>query len=192
MTELSSNQPEVDIEKYLEVLLFVAPGPVTITQLAQSLGKSSEDIEGALNRLSAYYDTRGTLSVQRHMGRIQLTTSSTMAVVIEQFLGLDASSHLSRAALECLAVIAYQQPVTRPQIDSVRGVNSDGVIKSLLNKGLIQEIGRAEGPGRPIMYGCTTEFLQYFGLNSISELPPLQAPEEAVSEEPTDQQLLKD
>jgi len=76
--------------------------------------------------------------------------------------------------LEALAIIAYKQPVTRPQIDSIRGVNSDGVLKNLLNKGLIQEIGRAEAPGRPILYSSTSEFLQYFGLNSIDELPPLE------------------
>ena len=89
------------------------------------------------------------------------------------FLGLEASSRLSRAALETLAIIAYQQPVIRPEIDAVRGVSSDGVLKSLLSKGLIQEVGRAERPGRPIIYTTTSDFLQYFGLNSLEELPPL-------------------
>ena len=86
---------------------------------------------------------------------------------------MEATSRLSRAGLEALAIIAYQQPVTRPQIDAIRGVNSDGVLKSLLSKGLIQEVGRAEAPGRPILYSTTPEFLQYFGLNSLEELPPL-------------------
>jgi segregation and condensation protein B len=86
---------------------------------------------------------------------------------------LEASSKLSRAALETLAIIAYQQPVIRPEIDAVRGVSSDGVLKSLLSKGLIQEVGRAERPGRPIIYTTTSDFLQYFGLNSLDELPPL-------------------
>ena len=85
-------------------------------------------------------------------------------------------SRLSRAALEALAIVAYQQPVTRPGVDAVRGVNSDGVIKSLLSKGLLQEAGRAEGPGRPILYGTTPQFLQHFGLNSLSELPLLNLP----------------
>jgi segregation and condensation protein B len=92
---------------------------------------------------------------------------------VERFLGLEASSRLSRAALETLAIILYRQPVTRPQIDAVRGVNSDGVLKSLLLKGLAQEVGRAEAPGRPILYSATPECLQYFGLSSLSELPPL-------------------
>jgi condensin subunit ScpB len=96
-----------------------------------------------------------------------------MAELIERFLGLEATSRLSRAALETLAIIAYQQPVTRPYVESIRGVSSDGVMKSLLSKGLIQEVGRAEGPGRPILYGTTADFLRHFGLNSLSELPPL-------------------
>ena len=86
---------------------------------------------------------------------------------------MEASSRLSRAALETLAIILYRQPVTRPQIEAVRGVNSDGVMKSLLIKGLIQEVGRAEAPGRPILYSATSEVLQHFGFSSLSELPPL-------------------
>jgi segregation and condensation protein B len=98
-----------------------------------------------------------------------------MAGLVERFLGLEATSRLSRAALEALAIIAYQQPVTRPEIEAVRGVNSDGVLKSLLSKGLIQEVGRAERPGRPILYSTTSEFLQHFGLNTLEELPPFSA-----------------
>jgi segregation and condensation protein B len=94
-----------------------------------------------------------------------------MAEYIEYFLGLESTNRLSRAALDTLAIIAYQQPVTRPFIEGVRGVSSDGVMKSLLGKGLVQEVGRADGPGRPILYGTTSEFLQYFGINNLSELP---------------------
>ena len=96
-----------------------------------------------------------------------------------------------RAALETLAIVAYRQPITRPGVDAIRGVNSDGVIKSLLSKGLIQEIGRTEGPGRPILYGSTQDFLQHFGLNSLDDLPPFEILEqEGVSQE--EQRLLKD
>jgi segregation and condensation protein B len=80
---------------------------------------------------------------------------------------------LSHAAVEALAIVAYRQPVTRPQVDAIRGVNSDGVMRSLLNKGLLQEVGRADGPGRPILYATTPEFLQHFGLNSLEDLPLL-------------------
>ncbi len=97
---------------------------------------------------------------------------------------------MSRAALETLTIIAYKQPVTRPGIDAIRGVSSDGVLKSLLYKGLIQEVGRAEGPGRPILYGTTVEFLQYFGLASLEELPVLKLEESIRSE--NNNGLLKD
>jgi len=119
---------------------------------------------------------------------VQLTTAAEIASLVEKFLGLEAVTHLSRAALETLAIIAYQQPVTRPQVDGVRGVNSDGMMKSLLSKGLIQEAGRTDGPGRPILYSTTPEFLQHFGLSSIMELPPLAVSTEA---EPEPTELLK-
>ncbi len=161
----------------LEAMLFVAAEPVTTAQLAAALDVSSSVVERGLNELDASLSSRG-LRLQRHGGRVQLTTAPELAELIERFLGLEATSHLSRAALETLAIIAYQQPVTRPQIDAIRGVNSDSMMKSLLSKGLILESGRADGPGRPILYSTTPEFLQHFGLNSILEMPPLARPEE--------------
>jgi segregation and condensation protein B len=86
---------------------------------------------------------------------------------------LEATTRLSNAALETLSIVAYQQPITRPQIDSVRGVNSDSSLRSLLTHGLVEEAGRADGPGRPILYATTPEFLQQFGLSKIEELPAL-------------------
>ena len=160
----------------IEALLFVAPGAVSPSQLAAALDLPVREVESHLdileNRLSSQEAPHG-LRLQRQHGRVQLTTSTETAADIEKFLGLEATSKLSRAALETLAIIAYQQPVTRPEIDAIRGVNSDGVLKSLLSKGLIQEIGRAERPGRPILYTTTSDFLQHFGLNSLEELPPL-------------------
>ena len=157
----------------LEALLFAAPSSVTLAQLAAALEIPLPEVEKGLAELQERY-SQGGLRLQRHQSRIQLTTAPEAAQLVERFLGLDATSRLSRAALETLAMIAYQQPVTRPEIDAVRGVNSDGVLKSLLNKGLIQETGRAERPGRPILYSTTPDFLQHFGLNSLEELPPLQ------------------
>jgi segregation and condensation protein B len=158
-------------------LLFVAAEPVPTAQLATALDVSNSVIERGLNELDASLQSRG-LRLQRHAGRVQLTTAPQLAELIERFLGLEATSHLSRAALETLAIIAYQQPVTRPQIDAIRGVNSDSMMKSLLSKNLILESGRTDGPGRPILYSTTPEFLQHFGLNSILEMPPLARPEE--------------
>lgn len=162
-----------ELKASLEALLFVAPLAITPSQLASALEISESEVEAGLKLLAADFQERG-LRLQRHAGRVQLTTAPEVSEVIERFLGLEITSHLSRAALETLSIVAYQQPVTRPQVDSIRGVNSDGVMKSLLHKGLIQDIGRAEGPGRPILYASSAEFLQHFGLTSLDELPPLE------------------
>jgi segregation and condensation protein B len=166
------SKDETELKARLEALLLVAPGPVAPGQLAAALEMPVEEVEAGLAGLSADYQKRG-LRLQRHAGQVQLTTAPEMGPLVERFLGLEATTQLSRAALEALAIIAYQQPVTRPQVDAIRGVNSDGVLKSLLSKGLVQEVGRGEGPGRPILYSTTLEFLQYFGLGSVAELPPL-------------------
>ncbi len=178
---------DLSLAAQVEGLLFVAAEAVPVGQLAEALDVSPARVELALDELETGLKQRG-LRLQRHAGRVQLTTAPELAQTIEQFLGLEATSRLSRAALETLAIIAYQQPVTHPQIDAIRGVNSDSMLKSLLNKGLIYEAGRAEGPGRPILYVTSPTFLQHLGLNSISELPPLEVPQEAAS---TDE-LLKD
>ena len=175
MSESETPTP-VDIPAALEALLFVSAEPVPASQLATALDVSVSAVEEGLKQLDDELQTRG-LRLQRHGGRVQLTTAPEMAEMVERFLGLEATSRLSRAALETLAIVAYQQPVTRPYIEGVRGVSSDGVMKSLLGKGLIQEVGRATGPGRPILYGTAPDFLQHFGLNSLTELPPLALPD---------------
>jgi segregation and condensation protein B len=174
----------------LEALLFVAPEPVTTAQLATALDVAPSVVERGLHELDAALATRG-LRLQRNAGRFQLTTAPQLAELVERFLGLEATTHLSRAALETLAIVAYQQPVTRPQIDAIRGVNSDSMMKSLLTKGLILESGRAEGPGRPILYSTTPEFLQHFGLNSILEMPSLAPPTLPEEEGETHDEMLK-
>ena len=182
-----TSETELPLSAQLEAILFVAAEPVTTAQLAAALDVAPSVVERGLHELDAAFATRG-LRLQRHAGRVQLTTASQLAELIERFLGLEATTHLSRAALETLAIIAYQQPVTRPQIDAIRGVNSDSMLKSLLHKGLILESGRADGPGRPILYSTAPEFLQHFGLNSILEMPPLASPEE---ESETHDEMLK-
>ena len=167
---------QLDIPAALEALLFVSADPVAPSQLATALELSVSAVEQGLQQLDGELRTRG-LRLQRHGGRVQLTTAPKMAEAVERLLGLEATSRLSRAALETLVIVAYQQPVTRPYIEGVRGVSSDGVMKSLLSKGLVQEIGRAEGPGRPILYGTAPDFLQHFGLNSLTELPTLVLPD---------------
>lgn len=178
-----SRTPDLPLSVRLEAMLFVAGEPVTTGQLAAALDVTTSVVERGLKELEDGLHGRG-LRLQRHAGRVQLTTAPELAELIERFLGLEAISHLSRAALETLAIIAYQQPVTRPQVDSIRGVNSDGMMKSLLSKGLIQESGRTDGPGRPILYSTSPAFLQHFGINSLAELPPLAVPETEASSPP--------
>lgn len=177
MSDIDQNQKMIKLKASLEAVLFVAPVTVNLAQLASALEISEIEVERVLSQLEEDYQERG-LRIQRHAGRIQLTTAPETGESVERFLGLEISTYLSQAALEALSIVAYQQPVTRPQVDSIRGVNSDGVMKSLLHKGLIQDIGRADGPGRPILYATTPEFLQQFGLNSLEELPPLASDEE--------------
>jgi segregation and condensation protein B len=175
---INESQPEneLSLSACLEALLFAAPAPSTPAQLANAMELPIAEVEKLLDELEEQYLKNGKergLRLQRHRGRCQLTSAPQAAARIERFLGLDLGSRLSRAALETLAIVLYRQPATRPQVDAIRGVNSDGVLHSLLLKGLLQEVGRAEAPGRPILYGTTTECLQYFGLNSLTELPPL-------------------
>ena len=162
------------LQVLLEALLFVAGEPAPVSRLAAALNVSVERVEQCLLQIGETLQTRG-IRLQRQREVVQLVSAPEAADVIESFLGLDLSTRLSRAALEALAIIAYRQPVTRPQVDAVRGVNSDGVMKTLLNRGLIEEVGRLEQAGRPILYGTTFSFLQYFGLSTVEELPPLQA-----------------
>lgn len=171
---------ETTLAAQIEGLLFVATEPVSVGELAATLDVDAKVVEAGITELEATLQTRG-LRLQRHSNRVQLTTAPQLAGKIERFLGLEALSHLGRSGLETLAIIAYNQPITRPQIDSVRGVNSDSVLKSLLLKGLIFELGRTPGPGRPILYATTPEFLQHLGLNSAAELPVLR-PSEGESE----------
>jgi segregation and condensation protein B len=113
-----------------------------------------------------------------------------MGELIENFLGVEVTTTLSQAALEALAIVAYRQPITRPEIEEVRGVNSDGVVRNLLSKGLIEEVGRREGVGRPVLYATTADFLSYFGLSSLDDLPAFDVmPSETPQNSPA---ILKD
>jgi segregation and condensation protein B len=158
----------------LESLLFVAEEPVEPARLAQALDRTIGEVDAGLIILQDRYEqeNRG-IRLQRRSGRVQLVTNPTASAVVETFLNLDLSTRLSGPALEALAVIAYQQPVTRSQIEAVRGVDCSGVLRKLQQQGLIEEAGRLEAVGRPILYGVTDLFMQHFGLTSLTELPQL-------------------
>ncbi len=155
----------------IESLLFVAEEPQEIGALAKSLNVPRQRVERAIEELVDSVNGRGLL-VQRLGDRVQLATAPDAAPYIEQFLEV-SHGRLSRAALETLAIIAYRQPVTRARIESVRGVNSDQAVATLQARGLIAEAGRAPGPGRPVLFGTTVRFLEYFGLQRLDDMPPL-------------------
>jgi len=157
----------------VESLLFVADGPVSIGRLAEALEVAPARVERALAGLEATCAGRG-LRLQRAGNRVQFVTAPEAALCVERFLGLERRTRLSRAALETLAIIAYRQPITRPEIETIRGVGSDSVLRTLLSVGLIEGVGRAPTVGCPILYGTTFEFLQHFGLRGLDELPPLE------------------
>ncbi len=165
------------IQARIEALLFVALAPVSVHQLAAALDLNPKVVDEELKALEQRY-LQGGLRLQQHGNGYQLTTAPELAADVERFLKLESATRLSQAALEVLAIVSYKQPITRPQIDAIRGVNSDSSLRTLLRHGLIQETGRSSGPGRPILYETSPEFLQYFGLRSLGELPPLALEDE--------------
>ena len=168
----TNDKQDLSLSALVEAILFVSPEPITASQISTLLELTPREVKNALEELESHYQGRG-IRLQYHKKKIQITSAPEAAPILENMLDLETTSTLSQAALETLSIVAYQQPITRPQIDSIRGVNSDGVLRTLLNKGLIDDVGRAEGPGRPILYSTTTEFLKHFGLSSNHELPPL-------------------
>lgn len=180
MEETSSKMPntlhvsqQLEPTAVLEALLFVASGPVSVGRLATALETTPADVNKLLKTLEIQYQGRGFRLQWSSPTEVQLTTTAETGTAVERFLGLEVTSRLSQAALETLAIVAYMQPMTRPQIDQIRGVNSDGALRTLLSKGLIEEVGRLETAGRPILYGTTPEFLQHFGLSALAELPAI-------------------
>ena len=162
-----------DLSARIEALLFVASEPASLVQLAQTLQTSEEAVEEAVDQLRGHYAQRG-LRLQRNGRRVQLVTAPEIAGDVERFLGLEATTRLSSAALETLALIAYRQPITRAQMEATRGVNCDGVLKTLLGHGLVEPVGRLEQAGRPVIFGTTFQFLQHFGLADLGQLPSLE------------------
>jgi segregation and condensation protein B len=156
----------------VESLLFVASGPATTAQLARALEVTEASLDQALEELGRSSASRG-VRLQRQGDQVQLVTAPEAASYIERLLGLELSTRLSIAALETLGIIAYRQPVTRSAIESVRGVNCDGVLRTLLHRGLVEPVGRLEQAGRPILYGTTFEFMQYFGFDDLTDLPTI-------------------
>lgn len=162
----------------MEALLFVAEEPQTLGALARAAGVGEMAARRALDRLTADYEARG-LRVMEDGQRYQLVSAPDYAPYVDQMLGMGPAQRLSRAALETLTIVAYRQPCTRAEIEAIRGVNSDKLVATLEQRGLIDNVGQSEGPGRAKLYRTTMKFFEHFGIRSAKELPPLPCEEEA-------------
>ncbi|KMY54658.1 segregation and condensation protein B [Bacillus sp. FJAT-27231] len=173
-----------------ESLLFAAgDGGLTLKQLAQVLEIEEFEAAGIIEELKEKYEKeeeRG-IGLMELAGTYQLATKREHAPYLKKLVESSQPQTLSQAALETLAIVAYKQPITRAEIEDIRGVKTESALHTLVVKGLIQETGRSEGPGRPILYGTTKEFLDCFGLRDLAELPPLS--EELTSAEPEEADL---
>lgn len=168
-----------EIRSIIESLLFVADAPLTIQKLSEVLEDvEKKDIRSTLDELQAELENgrRGVRLVEV-AGGYQLRTAKVNADWVKKFLG-GRPARMGRATLETLAIIAYRQPITRAEIEAIRGVDVDGVIATLLDRSLIRVVARKDVPGRPFLYGTTPEFLQLFNLKDLSHLPPLKEMEE--------------
>lgn len=156
----------------LECLLLAGGGPVPVRRLAQALQLPEGEVESLLAELQQQYETRG-LMVQHVAGGYQLCTRPEYAEYVTRLVATQPEP-LSRAALETLAVVAYKQPVTRAEVEAIRGARSDHHLRRLVERNLLREVGRKPGPGSPVLYGTTELFLRQFGLRDLHDLPPLE------------------
>jgi len=163
-----------DVEAVIEAVLFVAEEPVPTEELAEVLEISRDEVASTLDRLAAELGQAGRGVVLREVaGGWRLYTVPEAKPYLERFAATERATRLSSAALESLAVVAYRQPVSRGQVNEIRGVDSDRALRTLQRRGLIREVGRAGGPGQAVLYGTTELFLEKLGINSAAELPPL-------------------
>jgi segregation and condensation protein B len=171
----SQQTPKRDVRmRALEAVLFVADEPMPSTSLAQAIDADRGTVDRLLEEMAADYERSGSgLALRKIAGGWRLYTHPDTAQVVERFVLASRHSRLTKAALETLAIVAYKQPVTRHQVSAIRGVNTEGVLKALVERGLLSEVGHDEGPGRPILYGTTSEFLERLGLDSVADLPSL-------------------
>jgi segregation and condensation protein B len=167
-----------DLSAALEAILFSSSRPLRLRELQQATESARTEVETALEELRQALAGRG-LMLQRHHDEVQLATRPEVAAFVRRALRPDVTGRLSPAAYETLAIVAYQQPVTRARVEEIRGVNSDGVLANLELRNLVAEVGRGPGPGQPKLFGTTMRFLGLLGLESLEELPlPSESPAE--------------
>lgn len=175
-----------ELSHVIEAILFVAGEPVELKELQRALDCTEWDVNAAVDMLDNEYSfQRRGICLKRFGSHVQLTTRADYAPYVEKLLQPVQKQSLSQSAMETLAVVAYRQPVTKMEIEAIRGVKCDYSVQSLVNKGLIEEVGRKETLGRPILYGTTDEFLSHFGLQTLEDLPrPQEEEPERTEEEP--------
>ncbi len=167
-----------EIEQAIEAILFAAGYPMRYDKLAEILSLSAKDVKTMVRQMSERFTEDGThhgIQLLMYPTTCQLTTKEIYAPYIREALGIRRGGNLSASSMEVLAVVAYNQPVTRSFVDLVRGVDSSYAVNSLLDKGLIEAAGRLDAPGRPMLYVTTDKFLRVFGINSLDELPETEA-----------------
>ena len=163
-----------DIKRAVEAILYAAGYPVKYEKLSEVIGLPQRDLRNLVESMSREYDNRG-IQLLMFPDACQLCTKEIISHYIREALGIKRGGNLSASSLEVLAVVAYNQPVTRAYVDVVRGVDSAYAVTSLLDKGLIEAVGRLDAPGRPMLYGTTEKFLRVFGLSSLADLPETEA-----------------
>ena len=169
------DQPMLSLESQIEAILYVAGEPVELSQLAEWLEVAAPQVEAAVARLNTQLLQRG-ITLLHHEDRIQFVTNIVAAPVVRRMLGQSGATKLSNAVSEVLTIIAYRQPVTRAQIEAIRGVDCSTLVRQLQIRELVVDVGRLDTVGRPVLFATTDHFLRQFGLTSLAELPPLDIP----------------
>lgn len=183
-----------ELKSAIEAILFVAGNPLSVERLTGLFEEADAGrIEAQLASLSQDYDSRSAgIMLAEVAGGYQLATRQELAPWVRKFKSVKVSSKLSRPALETLAIVAYKQPITRTEVEAIRGVNIGGIMRNLMERRLVKIVGKKDVPGKPMMYGTTPEFLQYFGMKDLASLPTLkefqelEAAEEVMEEMPAD------
>jgi segregation and condensation protein B len=175
MSSLQRGTNDILLKRQIEALLFIGTDGVSVQEISLATGQSTSAVKTALSGMCAAYGSEHGMEIVELGGKWFMTTASDLSETVDKFHSVDASEHvrLTRASLETLAVIAYSQPVTRSEIEAIRGVRCDRVIDTLLNYGLVRIAGRRKSTGSPLLYRTTTKFLEIFGLGGISDLPTI-------------------
>jgi len=172
---LTASSPVEELKKRIEAVLFATDTPLSARRIAEALETTEGTVRAHIEELRAHYDATGrAFTVEEIAGGYQILTRSEYAGVVKQLFHVDRQHKLSQAALETLAIVAYKQPIMRAEVEDIRGVQVQPILKTLMEQGLVRIVGRAEALGRPMLYGTTQKFLLQFGLKSAKDLPPVE------------------